>query len=129
MTYKAIFVDWNGTLSHSRFWERWAHDEKKRDDYKRIQHVLFEHPEGKLFIKEWMLGSKVTAHVLQYLHSKTNIPLAELESELRYSAENMDFSDPMVIDKVQILRNLGVKVVIATDNMDTFRLWTVAPFI
>lgn len=125
MSYKVIFIDWNGTLSDSRFWDRWSEvsDEFKR--YERIQEVLFSSEEGRRIIRDWMRGVRSAENVLRYLHEMTGIPMVELESELRYSSEHMKIADPSVINKIQTLRAGGAKVVIATDNMDIFRLWTV----
>ncbi len=125
MHYKAIFIDWHGTLSNSRFWERWANDASKQNLHKLAQHALFEDAEGLLVTKDWMRGLRSVENVINYLHDATGIATAELEDELRYTSENMVFINPDVVDRVEALRAMGVKVVIASDNMDTFRLWTV----
>ena len=39
MSPKVIFIDWDGTLSKSRFWEHWQTDDSK--NYNKIQQVLF----------------------------------------------------------------------------------------
>lgn len=125
MHYKAIFIDWHGTLSNSRFWERWANDASKQNLHKLAQHALFEDAEGLLVTKDWMRGLRSVENVINYLHDATGIATAELEDELRYTSENMVFINPDVVDRVEALRAMGVKVIIASDNMDTFRLWTV----
>lgn len=125
MHYKAIFIDWHGTLSNSRFWERWANDASKQNLHKLAQYALFEDAEGLLVTKDWMRGLRSVENVINYLHDATGIATAELEDELRYTSENMVFINPDVVDRVEALRAMGVKVVIASDNMDTFRLWTV----
>lgn len=119
MKYKVVFVDWDGTLSNSRFWGRWEGTPR----YEQIQQALFRG--GHDLLKDWMRGVIVYEAILQYVESKTGIPYEELEDELRYSSENMRYIDPSVIDHIQKLRATGTKVVIATDNMDTFQRWTV----
>jgi FMN phosphatase YigB (HAD superfamily) len=119
MRYKVVFVDWDGTLSDSRFWGRWAGASR----YEQIQEVLFRG--GHDLLKDWMRGLIKYEAILQYAEAKTGIPYKDLEDELRYSSENMKYINPSVIEKVQKLRATGVKVVIATDNMDVFRHWTV----
>lgn len=125
MPYKTIFIDWDGTLSKSRFWDRWNHDPEQYPRYTLIQDVLFNNDEGKLLILDWMRGLRSSANILQYLEDTTGIPYKELESELRYSSDNMTFINCSVIDKIQKIRAKGIKVVIATDNMDTFEHVTV----
>lgn len=123
--YKTIFIDWHGTLSNSRFWDRWAKDENKQHLHQLAQHALFEDAEGLLVLNDWMRGLRSVDNVIGYIHDTTGIPSADLEDELRYTSENMAFINPDVVDRVETLRSMGVKVVIASDNMDTFRLWTI----
>lgn len=123
MEYKVLFIDWDGTLSRSRFWSRWRNNP---DDtrYASIQKVLFNDDNGSFIVNDWMRGLRDHTDVLHYVSDTTGIPYDDLVSELRYSAENMEFIDPGLITVIQKLRNAGIKVVIATDNMDTFRHWT-----
>ena len=116
--YKTIFIDWDGTLSNSRFWDRWIGTDK----YDLIQKALFV--DGLEYIRLWMTGFMPYGQVLKYVESKTAKPYDELKEELEYSSRHMKFIDDEVTSLVQELRSNGVKVVIATDNMDTFRLWS-----
>lgn len=116
--YKTIFIDWDGTLSNSRFWDRWIGTDK----YNAIQKALFI--DGLEYTHLWMTGFMSYDQVLNYVESKTGIPYDELKQELEYSARHMKFVDDEVVSLVQELRSHGARVVIATDNMDTFRLWT-----
>lgn len=125
MKYKTIFIDWHGTLSDSRFWDRWANDPSKQKLHKLAQHALFESEEGILVAKDWMRGLRSVDNVMQYLHDVTGIALADMKDELQYTSENMVFINPDVVQRIEALRAKGVKVVIASDNMDTFRLWTI----
>lgn len=118
-SYKVVFVDWDGTLSNSKFWDRWTGTDK----YSRIQKALFV--DGREYTHLWMKGLMTYSQVLTYVESKTGIPYKELADELEYSARNMEFIDNKAARLIHALRNKGVKVVIATDNMDTFRLWSV----
>ncbi len=125
MAYKTIFIDWDGTLSRSRFWDRWSRDADTYPRYQLIQEALFHSDEGRLLIKDWMRGLRSASNILKYLNEMTGINYDELESELRYSCEHMTLIDESVIDKIRQLRARGIKAVIATDNMDVFRLITV----
>lgn len=124
MRYKTIFIDWSGTLSDSKFWGRWADDTTNRDKYDLIQKALFDSPEGQIVLHDWLLDLYSADNVLQYVSKATGIALQELKDELYYSAEHMTFTDPSCIETIQKLRKSGVKVVIASDNMDVFRLYT-----
>lgn len=124
MSYEAVFIDWDGTLSNSRFWERWRDDPVDRVKYAKIQTTLFESAAGKSLIKSWMTGAYYE-NVLKELSEMTDLPRGELEDELQYSAENMKFTDEGVLKSIYRLREMGTLAVIATDNMDTFKLWTV----
>lgn len=117
--YKVIFIDWDGTLSNSRFWQRWI----GTSEYDRIQQVLFG--EDTEHTRLWMTGFMTYNQVLRHVESNTGIAYEELASELEYSARHMKYIDGTTIDLIQKLRKNGIKVVIATDNMETFRLWTV----
>ena len=117
--YKVIFIDWDGTLSNSRFWERWLGTDK----YDLIQKELFV--DGIEYIRLWMTGLLTYSKVLRFVESKTGIAYDELASELEYSARHMKFIDNEVTNLIHKLRGNGVKLVLATDNMDTFRLWSV----
>lgn len=125
MKYKVLFIDWDGTLSNSRFWERWKNDPKDSPKYHLLQKVLFESKDGEALLIEWMVGQKSHKDILSFVSKATNIDFEELAEELRYSAENMKFIDKDIPVLIQQLREKGVKVLIATDNMDTFGHWTV----
>jgi len=125
MQYKVLFVDWDGTLSNSRFWSRWRNNPDDKTRYDLIQKVLFTEDKGRHLVKDWMRGLRGYPDILHYVSDATGIPYDNLVSELRYSAENMEYIDADSITIIQKLRNAGIKVVIATDNMDTFRNWTI----
>jgi FMN phosphatase YigB (HAD superfamily) len=125
MNYEAIFIDWDGTLSDSRFWERWKDDPGYSDKYDKIQSALFQSAIGKLMLTDWMTGDRDYRDILTYLTKFAGMNYEELESELHYGAENMKLIDEGVLSKIQHLRDTGKQVVIATDNMDVFSKWTV----
>ena len=120
--YRVIFVDWDGTLSNSRFWKRWSKEPEHQLKYNLIQKVLFQNVND--LVQNWMLGFYPTASVVSYLADNTGLSYEELIKELHYSSEHMEFIDKNAINKIQSIRKQGTKVVIATDNMDTFRHWT-----
>jgi FMN phosphatase YigB (HAD superfamily) len=122
MRPQVLFVDWDGTLSNSRFWERWSLTASEQAKYQLIQRTLFQN--ARDLLHDWMCGFRSTAFVIQYVAESTGIAYDELLNELRYSCENMKFINAPDINVVQEIRAKGTKVIIATDNMDTFRNWT-----
>lgn len=121
MKYRVVFIDWDGTLSISRFWERW----QKSDRYELIQHYLFSVSGNNQLIDNWMSGKINHVGIVNHISSATRIPAEELLTELKYSAERMKFVDEAIPKKIKALRDNGTKVIVATNNMDTFRLWTI----
>lgn len=118
--YKVIFIDWNGTLSQSRFW---SHLEiTKPQLFKKIEYTLFVN--NKHLLKPWMRGDYKTEEILNFISTDCNISYDFLLQELIKSCMNMTIS-LKVIKLIKELRMRGKKVVIASDNMDTFIRWTI----
>lgn len=125
MNYKVLFIDWDGTLSNSKFWERWKNDTENHTKYHLLQNALFNSKASEELIIEWMIGSKSYKDVLGFVSEITGIDYSELADELIYSSEHMEFIDTNTPHLIKKLQSKGMKVVIATDNMDTFGNWTV----
>lgn len=123
MQPKVLFLDWDGTLSNSRFWEQWQSDPKHTEKYNLIQKVLFTDAHDLLI--DWMKGYKTAGSVVEYVADVTGLSYEELIAELQYSCEHMSLVDSNLQDLIQDVRSKGIAVVIATDNMDTFNRWTV----
>lgn len=123
MPYKVIFIDWDGTLSPSRFWGHWALDKKRVQDYASIQKILFQ--DSPEIARKWLLGDITSEEVVELMSKKTQLTRDDLFSNLQKSCQNMKFFDPSILEVVEKLRQKGIKVVIATDNMDTLNRWTI----
>lgn len=118
--YRVVFIDWNGTLSGSKFW---GHLENTNPDlFRRIEDGLFGNLRG--LIKPWMKGEIKTEHVIRSIADYSNLPYVTLFDEFLYSCYNMEFVSKDVPMLVKALQKRGFKVVIATDNMDSFTRWT-----
>jgi FMN phosphatase YigB (HAD superfamily) len=122
MRPKVLFIDWDGTLSDSRFWERWSVNPKHTAKYQLIQRVLFT--EAHDLLVDWMRGYRTVGSVVEYVADVTGLSYEELITELQYSCEHMSLVDSSLEDLIQNIRSKGTAVVIATDNMDTFSRWT-----
>jgi FMN phosphatase YigB (HAD superfamily) len=115
-----IFLDWDGTLSVSRFWAHWAHI--RPSDFEAIQAVWRDQPD---LITSWMRGGLTAETYVDRLAAASGLSSAELLEGLSVSCQAMEFIDGSVLELLSRLRQTGVRVVIATDNMDAFRRWTV----
>ncbi|HSW65898.1 MAG TPA: haloacid dehalogenase-like hydrolase [Bacillota bacterium] len=123
MQPQIIFIDWDGTLSTSRFWGHWADSPELAPHYAAIQRVFFESsPEN---LENWMRGRLTADMVVRFVATKTGIPGPVLLEGLFRSCELTRLHDPEVMTYIAELRRRGVKVAIATDNMDVFVRWTV----
>lgn len=118
---KVIFVDWDGTLSVSKFWHHWLDEDLK--NYNKIQQALFvERPE---MLREWMRGYVSAERIVREIARHTDLDYQYLMTALEKSCKSMTFIDAQVLDVIREKRERGMKVIIATDNMDTFTRWTV----
>ncbi len=121
MSLKVIFIDWDGTLSRSRFWEHWQIEDP--EGYNKIQKVLFAENPG--MINDWMRGFVSAEVISAEVAHRTGLNPQIVLTNLEQSCKAMALMQPGVLDVIQKKRENGVKAVIATDNMDTFSRWTV----
>lgn len=121
---KTIFLDWNGTLSDSIFWD---HLKNSDDEGKRLLKIwetsLFSN--NKDFINKWMRGKYTTEEVLEIVSKDTKTEYKKLLKEFVKGCESMELSSPQIIPLISKLQKKGTKIVIATNNMDCFTRWTV----
>lgn len=116
---KVVFIDWHNTLSSSFFFASWENTE----EYEVLQSVLFG--SDSELVNKWMRGKLTYVEVLRTVSERTGISYSDLFNKLVESIEDMRWLDATVFDDISRLRGMGVQVVIASDNMDVFGLWTV----
>jgi FMN phosphatase YigB (HAD superfamily) len=110
-------------MSGSRFWGHWAGHSLYDAAHARIQRQFFAaSPE---ILTQWMRGQWSAETIAAEIARRTNVPEAELLAGLQESCERMQLYDARLLAAVADVRQKGTKVVIATDNMDTFTRWTV----
>ena len=123
LTYDVIFIDWDGTLSSSRFWEHWASDLARKKDHQLIQERFFQaSPET---LEAWMRGTLNAEMIVEEISKRTGLETNSLLYGLQESCEQMKLLDVTTLELIGKIRRQGTKVVVATDNMDTFTRWTV----
>lgn len=121
--YKAIFFDWNKTLSNSLFWEQLDNPDHERHAWgKDIGDFIFV--KNRHIINDWMRGKIDSDHVVSMINDEYSYSKNHILNDLAESCRNMRFVDDSVPTLIKDLRSNGVKCVIATDNMDTFMKYT-----
>jgi FMN phosphatase YigB (HAD superfamily) len=119
MKYKTIFIDWDKTLSFSKFWENWR-GTNLDSKYTAIQEKLFSQ---KQIIDNWMIGKYSSEEISKMVSKLVDLDYQIILDSLIQSAKNMIVEDS-VLKKIKTLKNTGVNLVVATNNMDTFNRWT-----
>jgi len=123
--YKVVFLDWNGTLSTSKFWGHLEKSSKEKDKklFELIDKTLFG--ELRHLIKPWMRGETTSENVVKEVSEKSGIEYKIVFNEFVRGCEQMEYVTENCLKKIELIKNNGTKVVIATDNMDSFIRWTV----
>lgn len=121
---KVIFIDWNGTISYSRFWEQLEDSTHPNHSYfKPLTESLFV--KSRSIISEWMLAKLTTEDICKVIADDTGLDYQIILDELIESCKNMKFLSDELEGLIKQLQSKGIKCVIATDNMDTFDRWTI----
>jgi FMN phosphatase YigB (HAD superfamily) len=123
MKPKVLFIDWDGTLSNSKFWENCINPDIDQRSILEFKSFLFE--ESKEVVVSWMRGDISTADVMSLGADRFGLNKSILCKELENSCRTMKFISPDIPKQIKKIQQKGIKVVIATDNMDTFNNWTV----
>ena len=121
---KVIFIDWNKTLSNSFFWHHLSNElHPNHKHHNTIEEGLFKH--NKDLINPWMRGKITSDDVAGKISKVSGVDKEIILDELYKSAETMEFVSPEIPELLKKIRAQGIKIVIATDNMDTFRRYTI----
>ena len=124
MNYNYLFIDWYKTLSASVFWEPFKDDDHPYHRlYEPIQKVLFR--ESFDVLNNWMRGYLTSEDVVEQVCKEFHFEPEMMLKELILSCQNMRLMSENTLHLITEIRSRGVKVIIATDNMDTFQRWTV----
>lgn len=112
MTPKYIFFDWHNTLSKDIFW---PNDEK-------ISEIIFS---GKKdIVNQWMRGEKTSEEICEIIQETIGINKNLVLEKLINGCRRMNFVLPDLPQQIVKIKGNGIKVGIATDNMDTFLRFT-----
>ena len=125
---KVVFLDWYKTLSKSLFWEQLS--DKNHPFHhlgQKITDWLFVENTDKFTdkLKAWMRGEQSAEEVCSQICQDLGVSFETVFTELVKSSGTMKYCNISLPEIVQQIRSQGRKVVIATDNMDTFMRFTV----
>lgn len=115
---KTIFLDWNGTICNNVFWQQLDNDSTK-EIFEKIKKSLFI-DNGNL-IDPWMKNQLSMNDIVDTIYNETKINKQFLKEQLIFSSENMNFVNPEIPNIIKLIQEKGIKVVLASDNMDVFR--------
>lgn len=119
---KVIFVDWYKTISFGNFWNHLCNDGRK-SLYNNINKFLYVEADKEL-LRDWMRGRISYDLILDRVSEDIGESKDFLKEELIKSCETLDVCSKS-LDLIQKIREGGTKVVLASDNMDIFRKYTV----
>lgn len=111
-----LFIDFDGTLCHDRFWRSLEPELQAK-----VQTSLFS--SKKELVKDWMLGKYTSEEINQILAEESYADYELLWSTFVDDCEKMSISEN-VLNKIGSLRDSYFTVLI-TDNMDSLDRFTV----
>lgn len=111
-----LFVDFDGTLCHDRFWRS-----INKDNFDKIQSYLFDR--NRPLVNEWMRGDHPSEHINQLISKQLDLPFEKLWGIFVADCKSMAVSDD-VLNQIKDLRS-GFHTILITDNMDCFSRFTV----
>lgn len=124
--YKCLFIDWHQTLSVSVFWEHLRDQEHPQHHlFTFMQSALFTPSGVQMWLRPWMRGAFTCEEVIVGICRGTEIDPVFALHALRSSCQQMRLVSEAIPHCIRDLQAKGLRVVIATDNMDTFHRWTV----
>ena len=120
---KVVLVDWYGTLSISRFFEHWgAPDHPRRGLFDSLQAWWFD-AASQPFLDEWLTGARTCDDFVGAMADHLDLPPGEVEAELLEGFRHWSLLEPETRPLLAALREAGVKVVLATENVDACIRW------
>ncbi|MDB5265355.1 MAG: hypothetical protein JWM39_68 [Parcubacteria group bacterium] len=115
-TKPVLFIDFDGTLCHDRFWRGLPVDQ-----YQKVQEVLFG--EDRTYLQDWMRGKKTSEEVNQYLAAELGVPHEGIWETFVKDSQTMHV-DHAVLEQIKELRDRFTTILI-TVNMDSLNRFTV----
>lgn len=111
---KILLIDWYNTLCNSEYFH--FENPEVTDLFSKR---LFQ--DNRSLVVDWLRGNKTESDIIKRISDK-NTPPQMIKKAIDKGCDLVDFYDNEVIDKINILKNSGYKVILATNMMDTFML-------
>ncbi len=115
---KTIFLDWNGTICNNVFWQQ-LNNNSTKEIFEKIKKCLFI--DSRNLIDPWMKNQLSMNDIINTIYNETKINKQFLKEQLIFSSENMNFVNPEIPNIIKSIQEKGIKIVLASDNMDVFR--------
>lgn len=122
--YKVLFIDWHNTLSTSIFWEHLQDSTHPHHDLFPLLQPLPPKIHKDMFTS-WMRGSVASEEVVHLIAQLLHLDYDLIFQEFILSCQRMQFVSEEIVALISSLRARGIKLVIATNNTDSFSRWTV----
>lgn len=116
MTKPILFVDFDGTLCHSKFWRSLDNEQSKR-----VQELVFKNNPTKA--NDWMTGECTAEEINRFVADELGIAYEEIWKVFVKDCQNMEV-DTEALEILQSFRG-EYRVVLITDNMDSLSRFTV----
>lgn len=115
---KVIFLDWNKTICNNVFWQQ-LNNETTKEIFDKITNCLFVN--NCSLINPWMKNEFSEIDIIEVIHKETGIDKRFLLEQLMLSSLNMNYINLEIPDVIRNIQKQGIKVVLASDNMDCFK--------
>ena len=115
-----IFLDWYVTLSRTHYWEQLRTDDPRA--YGLLSAWLLDNMD---VFNEWMRGSLTSQELMARQARELGLEAEYVHDALLRSCELLTIEVPELLDEVARLRQKGVKILLATDNILEFTTITV----
>jgi FMN phosphatase YigB (HAD superfamily) len=112
---KTLFIDFDGTICHDRFWRSLTPKE-----YNKIQKILFQ--QNADMVVDWMKGKHSSEEINCFVANETGIEYSHLWEIFKNDCQTM-LVDMGILDLLQKLRK-QYHLVLITGNMDCFDRFT-----
>ena len=111
-------------MSNSKFWEQLTEPLHPRNSwFQKIENSLFNNLKDK--IRPWMRGEYTSEEICKMIANDTGFDYKTIFQDFIISCQKMKLSSPRLLKIIEKMKHQGKKCVVATDNMDSFRRWTI----
>lgn len=116
-TKNIVFIDFNGVISCDKFWKSLEDEEHELHKFKEgIETFLFR--DNKPMLLDWMIGKYTSEDVHKMISDKLKMPYDAFFATFQEDCANIDISEKILKEADKLKRYY--KVILATDNMDSF---------